>query len=143
MSVGTPPLKAFPISANAWAADIQLFAKTYPACLGSNENEQMNQKFYVMIGSSRFDLTTIINIQRGSFNGQLKVDENITTPWRERIWRTCEILRIAASLIVVGGLLAAWAQSQTANPEPNVALQGPILDSDQGERPFWTPSPGH
>ncbi len=78
--VGTPEEQAEAVSPGAWAPDIQYFGHASPACLATNEHEIMNQKFYIKIGTTRFDLTTVINIQRGNFSGTLKVDETITTP---------------------------------------------------------------
>ena len=46
--------------------------------LTNNQNETMNQSFWVTVGVWIFDLTTQINIHRGNFSNVLMVNETIT-----------------------------------------------------------------
>ena len=76
---GVPSDLTSSIPANTWATDTQFIGGSPPpACLANNVNETMNQSFSVTVGLWIFDLTTLINIQRGNFNNALAVNETVT-----------------------------------------------------------------
>jgi hypothetical protein len=66
---------------NSVEADIQYFGKNASAgCPGPNDNESFTQNFYVILNSTRYDLSTTISISRGYFSGTAQVNETITIP---------------------------------------------------------------
>jgi hypothetical protein len=78
---GTPPSdRPLSVVPGFLISDTQSLTKNAPACLGPTDNQTFDQKFFATIAGSRFDLTTVIRIERGNFSGTLKVDTTITTP---------------------------------------------------------------
>jgi hypothetical protein len=78
--VGTPATKTTAYDPGEIPVDTQYFGKTWPSCLGDNENESFRQHIRIRIGSRTFDLSTVFSISRGRFNGTHKVDRTVHTP---------------------------------------------------------------
>jgi hypothetical protein len=61
-------------------ADLQFFGKLAPSCPGSNDHESFDMSNFVTVGTTNYNLTTVIHISKGYFSGTAKVDSTITTP---------------------------------------------------------------
>jgi len=77
-----PPSQDNPIEfSQTILGDTQYYGKTAPSCPGANDNEQFNQSFSVVIGSTTtYPLTMVNKIQRGFYSGNGNVTVSITTP---------------------------------------------------------------
>jgi hypothetical protein len=60
--------------------DTQSISATVPDCLGTNESLVVNQGFSITIGGKAYDLSTVIQITKGNFDGVLRVDSVILKP---------------------------------------------------------------
>jgi hypothetical protein len=60
--------------------DVQGLTHTVPTCLATNENQSLDMTWTVAVGSVSYQLSTILHITKGSFNGTLNVTSTITTP---------------------------------------------------------------
>jgi IPT/TIG domain len=76
----TPSDNSQQITPGAAIADLQYFGNTAPSCPGSNDNESFDMFNFVNVGTSRYDLTTVIHISKGYFSGTPEVNSTITTP---------------------------------------------------------------
>jgi len=60
--------------------DTMYFGKTLPDCPGLNDNESFDQRFFVTIGVTQYNLSTVVHISRGRSSGNWFVDVTTTTP---------------------------------------------------------------
>jgi hypothetical protein len=60
--------------------DTQYYGKTAPSCPGSNDNEQFDQSFSVIIQGKTYPLTMVNTIARGFYSGTGNVTVTIKTP---------------------------------------------------------------
>lgn len=67
------PSRTINIPADKLITDIHSRSRTAPACLFFNEHDTLVQGFTVVVGPSRFDLTTLISIGVGDFTGTRNV----------------------------------------------------------------------
>jgi len=75
-SLGHPPSS----NSTGIVGDTQSISATVPDCLGTNESLVVNQGFSITIGGKVYDLSTVIQITKGNFNGVLRVDSVILKP---------------------------------------------------------------
>ncbi len=68
------------IPAGGLTGDYQFVGFTYPTCLGSNDHDSYTQTFTVTVGGSNYNLSTVVSISLGKFNGTAEDNVNITTP---------------------------------------------------------------
>lgn len=75
-----PPNLTLNVTPNGAVADNHYAGRDAPNCLGANENHSFRQRFFVTIGSSTYDLSTVFQISKGRFSGEHRVDISIVTP---------------------------------------------------------------
>ncbi len=76
---GQPTGNTKTVPAGLTATDAQGFGFTF-RCLGPSDNEAFRQSFFVTIGSTRFNLSTVFEISRGNYSGTLTVNSRVITP---------------------------------------------------------------
>jgi len=74
-----PSMPTLDLSSQGYG-DTQYLGHNYPTCLATNENQAFDMSFTVSVGSTNFQLSTVIHITKGNFNGSLNVTSAITTP---------------------------------------------------------------
>ncbi|MCP9495952.1 MAG: IPT/TIG domain-containing protein [Pyrinomonadaceae bacterium MAG19_C2-C3] len=77
---GVPTFEPSDIPASGVISDTQLRARPGSNCLPDGDRERFLQGFTVVIGSKRFEPSTIVSIERGNFDGGLRVDSEIIAP---------------------------------------------------------------
>jgi IPT/TIG domain len=75
----TPTFTPVTVGAGQIIADLQTLGFPGSTCLGPTDNEQFDQQFKITFGGHDYFPTTKIHIERGNFNGSLKVDRTIVT----------------------------------------------------------------
>jgi hypothetical protein len=78
---GPTPATNIPINLESQGMqDIQIYGFTYPTCPATNQNQNLDMTWTVLVGSTVYPATTVVHITKGNFNGTLNVTSNITTP---------------------------------------------------------------
>lgn len=67
-------------SSEGLVQDTSYFGKILPACPGANDSESFDQTFTVTIGTSQYNLTTVVHFSRGRSSGNWFNDLTTTTP---------------------------------------------------------------
>ncbi|MCP9495954.1 MAG: IPT/TIG domain-containing protein [Pyrinomonadaceae bacterium MAG19_C2-C3] len=76
---GQPTGNTKTVPAGLTATDAQGFGFTF-RCLGPADNEAFRQSFFVTVGSTKFNLSTVLEISRGNYSGTLTVNSRVITP---------------------------------------------------------------
>ncbi len=77
---GEPTAEPGSIPANEVIADIQNLTRTFPQCILTGERERFLIGFNVLVGPKKYQLSTVVFVERGSINGELQVNASIIIP---------------------------------------------------------------
>jgi hypothetical protein len=75
-----PPTQSQTLSGDGLVTDLQLFAKSAPACPGTNDHESFDMSFSITAGGGLFPLSTVQHIDRGNFSGTATINATISVP---------------------------------------------------------------